>query len=208
MVATRANQVSDVTPMETDPVPAGVGATNACAAGPSVGHPTQPIMAGSGNADSGVPIVAGPENGHPNVLSVLSSLVGSNSTPAEATELVDKLTMLVRAANGSTVRTNSYRLALPEFSGNDDLSAHILSSDKYLEMLEWLRACEFTLRTSDVREADYAVILLKCEAGADREGWLPGSNEASGFEGWEAGLLPGTEDSEACADSGWGDLGC
>jgi hypothetical protein len=30
---------------------------------------------------------------------------------------------------------------------------------------------------------------------ADREGWLHGSNEASGFEGWEAGLLPSSEDA-------------
>jgi hypothetical protein len=68
-----------MTPMETNPVPAVGGAANACAAGPSVGHPTQPIVAGSGNADCGVPIVAGPEKGHPDVLSVLSSLVGSDA---------------------------------------------------------------------------------------------------------------------------------
>jgi hypothetical protein len=138
-------------------------------------HPAQPIVAGSGNGNSGVPIEAGPENGHPDVLSVLSSLVGSNPTPAEATELVLtnlKLTMLMRATYGSTVRTNSSHLALLELSGNDDLPAHMMSSDKHLEMLEWLRACEFTLRTSDVREADCAVILLRHLKGAANRSFI------------------------------------
>jgi hypothetical protein len=85
---------------------------------------------------------------------------------------VDKLTMLVLAANGCSVRTNSSRLALPEFNGNDDLSAHILSHDHYLVLLEWLRACESTLRSSDVREADYAVILLRHLKGAANRSFI------------------------------------
>lgn len=149
------------------PVPAAAGPSE-----PAAANPALPIEAGTVNAPEPIMAQGNMGNNNPNILAIVNGLIGANATPSDAANVLDKLTTLMQVSQGNSVRSTSHRLVLPDFSGNDNPSAHVMSSDKYLEMLEWLRACEFALRTSDVREADYAVVLIRHLKGAANRAFI------------------------------------
>jgi hypothetical protein len=76
------------------------------------------------------------------------------------------------ATQVSTGKLRVDNCKLPEFGGNPNPKGTVISSDHCLALLEWLRTCEFALRTTRVPESDFAMYVVNNLTRAARHSFM------------------------------------
>jgi hypothetical protein len=120
---------------------------------PDQDGPLQPNASGAQNSNE-------PPN---SFLQLLDTWISQNAPLSDRVTVLDKVTKLMEFTKPQVSALSHVKL--PAFSLNDDLHGTLISA-YYLPFIEWLRKCEFSLRTARVPEREFALRLISHLSGA------------------------------------------
>jgi hypothetical protein len=122
--------------------------------------PLQPNASGAQNSNE-------PPN---SLMQLLDTWIPQNAPLSDRVAVLDKVTKLMEFTKPQVGAFS--REKLPTFSGNDDLHGTVISSAYYLPLIEWLRKCEFSLRTARVPEREFALCSVSHLSGAAHHSFM------------------------------------
>jgi hypothetical protein len=112
----------------------------------------------------------------PDVLTMVNELVGQNASTEQRLAAMANVTKLITALQApqqvSSGKLRVENCKLPEFRGNSNPQGTVITPDNYLPLLQWLRTCEFALRTARVPESDFAMYVVNNLSGAARHSFM------------------------------------
>jgi hypothetical protein len=103
---------------------------------------------------------------------MVNELVGQNASTEQRLAAMANVTKLITALQApqqvSSGKLRVENCKLPEFRRNSNPQGTVITPDNYLPLLQWLRVCEFALRTARVPESDFAMYVVNNLSGAAR----------------------------------------
>jgi hypothetical protein len=127
---------------------------------PDQNGPLQPNASGAQNTNE-------PPN---SLMQLLDTWIPQNAPLSDRVAVLDKVTKLMEFTKPQVSAFSQVKL--PTFSGNDDLHGTVISSAYYLPLIEWLRKCEFSMRTARVPEREFALCLVSHLSGAAHHSFM------------------------------------
>jgi hypothetical protein len=123
----------------------------------------------------------------PDVLTLVTVLVGQDTTTEQRLAAMANVTKLITVLQ-SPPQVSSGKLTVenckvPEVRGNSKLQGTVITPDNFWPLLEWLRTCEFALRTARVPESDFAMYVVNNLSGAARHSFMR-QHAFSGISTW------------------------
>jgi hypothetical protein len=98
------------------------------------------------------------------LMQLLDSWIPENAPLSDRVAVLDKVTKLMEFAKPQV--SSFTQVKLPTFSGNDNVHGTVIRSAYYLPLIEWLRKCEFSLRTARVPRRESTLCLVCHLSGA------------------------------------------